>query len=377
VRIDFVSNLPLSQRSGGWSGISAALYDQLRGRAECRFVGPIAPPKDLRAKALSKARRLCGAAGSYHFFSERRLQWIANQVAESIDLGADIWFFHGQTPWIRSDLGRPFATYVDAPFPSYLRVFLPGQRFRQPDIDRISDVEATWLRRAEAVCFGSAWALNETVEAYGLARSNMHLIGVGGSITPPMRDTHDGSKRFVFISLDFAGKGGWVCWRAFQRVHRMHRDARLTIIGQRPPDRVLRSDGVEYIGRLDKSNPADLQRFREALASAFAIVHPTRMDTMGMVLIESAYFGCPAIAPRSFGIPELVRDGHTGFLVDPGADEGSYAERMMQMCDDATTYASLRRNARAFALESHTWDAVGARLALALKIDPTPVVPVS
>jgi glycosyltransferase involved in cell wall biosynthesis len=374
VRIDFVSNLPLSQISGGWSGISAAVYSQLCGTAECRFVGPISPPNDLRAKALSKALRLCGAAGSYHFFSERRLQWIANQVAESIDHDADMWFFHGQTPWIRSRMERPFATYVDAPFPTYLRVFLRGQRFRQADIDRISDVEATWLSRAEAVCFGSTWALNETVEAYRLSRSNMHVIGVGGSVTPPAHDMHDGSKRFVFISLDFAGKGGLVCWRAFQRVHRIHRDARLIIIGQRPPDRVLRSDGVEYIGRLNKSNPADLQRFREVLASAFAIVHPTRMDTMGMVLLESAYFGCPAIAPRSFGIPELVRDGHTGFLVDPDADAESYAERMMQMCDESTTYASMRRNARAFALHSHTWDAVGGRLALALKIDPEPAV---
>jgi len=356
--------------SGGWSGISAALYSQLCGKTECRFVGPISPPIDLRAKAVSKALRLCGAAGSYHFFSERRLQWIANQVAESIDHGADMRFFHGQTPWIRSRIEQPFATYIDAPFPSYLRVFLRGQRFRQTDIDRISNVEATWLSRAEAVCFGSAWALNETVEAYGLGRSNMHVIGVGGCVTPPAHDTYDGGMRFLFISLDFAGKGGWMCWRAFQRVQRRHRDARLTIIGQRPPDPVLRSDGVEYIGRLRKSNPADVQRFREVLASAFAIVHPTHMDTMGMVLVESAYFGCPAIAPRSFGIPELVRDGHTGFLVDPGADAESYAERMMQMCDDATTYASMRRNARAVALHSHTWDAVGARLALALKIDP-------
>lgn len=56
------------------------------------------------------------------------------------------------------------------------------------------------------------------------------------------------------------------------------------------------------------------------LASAFAssdlFVLPSRTETLGLVLLEAMAAGCPVIAARAGGIPDIVEDGVTGFLFE-------------------------------------------------------------
>ncbi len=51
---------------------------------------------------------------------------------------------------------------------------------------------------------------------------------------------------------------------------------------------------------------------------ADAVVLPSRMEALPMALIEAAAYGKPAIATRAGGIPEVVRDGESGMLMDYG-----------------------------------------------------------
>jgi len=53
-------------------------------------------------------------------------------------------------------------------------------------------------------------------------------------------------------------------------------------------------------------------------ALADVVVLPSRMEALPMTLIEAAAHGRPAIATRVGGVPEVVHDGETGILVDPG-----------------------------------------------------------
>jgi glycosyltransferase involved in cell wall biosynthesis len=68
----------------------------------------------------------------------------------------------------------------------------------------------------------------------------------------------------------------------------------------------------------------------------------------GVVLLEAMAAGLPVVATRVGGIPEIVSDGETGFLVAP-ADSGALAktidvlladrERMRRMGERATEIA--------------------------------------
>ena len=58
-------------------------------------------------------------------------------------------------------------------------------------------------------------------------------------------------------------------------------------------------------------------------------------ESLGVSLMEGGGFGLPVVSCKLGGIPEVIRDGETGYLVDPG-DLASMAERIAALGRDAT-----------------------------------------
>jgi len=48
------------------------------------------------------------------------------------------------------------------------------------------------------------------------------------------------------------------------------------------------------------------------------VVHPAFMEGLGVSLLQASAAGLPIVAGRAGGIPEVVRDGVNGYLVEPG-----------------------------------------------------------
>jgi glycosyltransferase involved in cell wall biosynthesis len=59
----------------------------------------------------------------------------------------------------------------------------------------------------------------------------------------------------------------------------------------------------------------------------------SRREALGLVLLEAAHFGVPAVATRVGGIPEIVRDGETGLLV-PADDPSALAGALSRLATD-------------------------------------------
>jgi glycosyltransferase involved in cell wall biosynthesis len=365
-RANYITNLSLSEISGGWSGFNAAMFASLARHYEMKYVGPISPPEDVAAKVGSKLRRLVDRPGSFQFFSANRLERIANEVSAAVDPDAALDLFHGSTPWIAFEPQVPYACYLDASFSTYISVYHERSRFHDADVERIEGLEAEWLRKASRIFFSSAWALEETALLYDLDRSSMCVAGLGGHLPIPSSDVYAGARDFLFLSLDFEGKGGQLCVDAFQKVRTKIPRARLRIVGARPPQPVLDTPGITYEGLLNKSIPAELRRLQSILATAFALVHPTVKDATPQVIVEAGYYGCPAIAPRSFGIPEMIVDGSTGWLVPSPPTSAEIARRMLWMHQQPAEYRAMRAATRARALEQFTWKQVGDRIATEL-----------
>ena len=362
MRVNFISNLELSETSGGWSGINVAIHEQLGKEFDVRFVGPINPGNDYAAKLISKVRRMNGQPGAFHFFSSHRLQKISKLVDQGVDKAADCDFFHGQTPWIIYESERPYFAYTDACFSTYVDIYHERSEFSSGDLKRICAREARWLSRASRVFFGTRWALERAVTDYQISSSNLSAVGAGGSMSVPEQDLYEGGTTFLFISRDFTGKGGPLCAEAFERVRELVPDACLSIVGERPPDYILNMPGIHYEGLLRKSIPVELTKLETLYARAFALIHPTSADLQPLVISEAGYFGCPSITARSFGIPELIEDGVTGLLVEPPLTAEVFAEQMLRLCRDKTKYLSMRRAVRKRATKGFTWQVVGNRI---------------
>ena len=67
---------------------------------------------------------------------------------------------------------------------------------------------------------------------------------------------------------------------------------------------------IRFLGRTPDPAPF--------LEMADIIALPSEMEALPMALIEAAAYGKPSIATRAGGIPEVVQDGDSGILIEPG-----------------------------------------------------------
>lgn len=90
-------------------------------------------------------------------------------------------------------------------------------------------------------------------------------------------------------------------------------------------------------------------------SAAEMCILPSRYESFGLVTLEAMACGTPVIASRVGGIPEVVEDGKTGFLITPG-DEKEIADRIDCLLRDERLrnfmVSQARKRARKFSWKS-------------------------
>ncbi len=363
--INYITNQSLDSISGGWNGNNARVYAELARRMTVNYVGPVHPPVDRFEAGYSRLRRLMGLKGGFAAFSHRRLSQIAREV-DVLKYPSDYCMFWGQMPWLYCAPAEPYGVYLDVPFRSYVRIFLEEHRFQEKELCRIEQLEARWLANARHVFWGSQWALDQASAYKALGVTNSRVVWVGGNLEIPPGDEYRDSCTFLFVALRFREKGGMMVWEAFRKVRERHPECNWVIAGASPPPEVLATPGVVYAGMFRKESPDELEQFRALMAGAFCLVHPTSMDTLGQVIIEAGYHGCPAIAPARFGIPELIHHQQTGILLPEHFTVQDVAAAMEWMLDHPSEYLHMRREVRAYSTGELTFDRVGEKISSAI-----------
>lgn len=111
--------------------------------------------------------------------------------------------------------------------------------------------------------------------------------------------------------------------------------------------------------------PADdmPKHFAEAMIHCVPSKRAKSGDAEGlpMVCIEAMLSGCAVAATRHAGIPECVKDGETGYLVDEGDDE-ALAEKLGQMIADPAATQAMGMAGRALALTDFNLNIQSKRL---------------
>jgi len=71
----------------------------------------------------------------------------------------------------------------------------------------------------------------------------------------------------------------------------------------------------------------------------------------------------PVVASRVSGVPELVRDGETGLLVDPGSEQ-QLARAITRLMDDAPFARQIGQAGKRFVEHEHNLERSARRLAM-------------
>lgn len=109
---------------------------------------------------------------------------------------------------------------------------------------------------------------------------------------------------------------------------------RVLLFGQGPEQPALRAlvaqRGLDAVVRF--------AGFRDDLARVLpqvdVVAHPAEMEGLGVALLQAAACGVPIVAGRAGGIPEIVRPGLNGELIEPG-DAPALARHLVRLLSDA------------------------------------------
>ncbi|MGE5648431.1 MAG: glycosyltransferase family 4 protein [Acidobacteriota bacterium] len=81
------------------------------------------------------------------------------------------------------------------------------------------------------------------------------------------------------------------------------------------------------------------------IAESSVIVHSTLSEGLPLAILEAMSYAKPVVATAVGGIPEMIRDGETGFLVPPG-DDAALADRILRLLGSPDLAAQLGAAAR-------------------------------
>lgn len=201
-------------------------------------------------------------------------------------------------------------------------------------------------RTADLVLTPSAATAAEIRRDYGVQAVPGVLPNVTGGLmiesTEPIGPTGSGEALdeepgyFLFVGRLRIRKGVEVLLEALHELReRGAKPVRLLIAGdgehreplERRTAELDLGQGVRFLGRCDAA------RVRALLRGARALVVPSIYEGMPLVVLEAMEAGVPVIASAVSGIPEVVVDGLTGWLV-PAEDPGRLAGALREALND-------------------------------------------
>jgi glycosyltransferase involved in cell wall biosynthesis len=191
---------------------------------------------------------------------------------------------------------------------------------------------------ADLVLAPSAATAGEIRRDYGVSEAGVLPNVTGGlDVEPALQDgeTAEAGGFLLFVGRLRIRKGVEVLLEALREVRTRHPGARLLIAGDGEHRAALERKVAElglgpaavFLGRCGAS------RVRGLLRGAAALVVPSTYEGMPLVVLEAMEAGVPVVASRVSGIPEVVEDGVTGWLVPP-EDPGALAAALARVLAD-------------------------------------------
>ena len=190
----------------------------------------------------------------------------------------------------------------------------------------------------------------------------VHRMGIDCSkfAFTPRKLSDDGRIQIVTIARLVEKKGVEYGVRAVAKLAKNNRNIQYNIIG----DGYLREPLEQLIEKLDVSDTVKLlgwkqqQEIIETLNNADILLAPSVTSPNGdregipVVLMEAMAMGLPVLSTQHSGIPELIEDGISGFLV-PERDIDGLAEKLNYLIEHPEIWSKMGQAGHLYVKEHH------------------------
>jgi glycosyltransferase involved in cell wall biosynthesis len=190
-------------------------------------------------------------------------------------------------------------------------------------------------------------------EIEGFDEAGFEIVHYGIAGRDAVEPYADREPRLLCVGRLIPVKGHLVLLRALAQARSRVPGLVLDIAGHGPLEPALKA----YSGELGLSDSVRFRGFvtpiQAALESSAGVVVPSLGEGFGMVALEAMERGRPVVASDVGGLPEIVADGETGFVVPAGNAE-ALADAMVALASDLPRAAAVGEAGRRRALESFT-----------------------
>ncbi|MEO0265222.1 MAG: glycosyltransferase family 4 protein [candidate division WOR-3 bacterium] len=177
----------------------------------------------------------------------------------------------------------------------------------------------------------------------------------------PYKEEKELNILFVGRLIDL--KGVDVLIKSFKIIKEKYANAKLTIVGDgilinelKKLTKLLDLNDVYFKGFLT-GEPLH-EEYRKAMIFVLpSIVNKSgETEGLGMVLVEAISFGVPVVGSNVGGIPDIILDGKTGLLANPG-DPEDLANKIIKLIENPELRKKLVEEGQKHIKENYSWDA--------------------
>jgi alpha-maltose-1-phosphate synthase len=242
--------------------------------------------------------------------------------------------------------------------------------------------ERTAIESADAVIAVSRGVRTDVMSCYpAVSPDRLHVIhnGIDPEIYRPQTSPEtvarygiDSSRPFVLFNGRITRQKGLPLLLA--AALKLDRRYQVVVVASSPDTPEIAAEVTALAGRVssERGNLVWIDHFisREDLihlhSHAAVFVCPSIYEPFGLVILEAMACETPVVASRVGGIPEIVVDGETGYLVDfDPADLDAFtsalAERVEKLLSDPTLTATMGKAGRERVLQHFGWAAIASQ----------------
>ena len=184
-----------------------------------------------------------------------------------------------------------------------------------PD-DQACERLAPALEQAVSCCFVSENLARETQKRIAKRLANMRVIrnpyNVGYDVEPDWPQAGD-ELRLAFVGRLDGSKGCDILFDVLAMSKWRERSVSVSLYGDGPNERGLRKL-AQMLDLTSVSFPGYSADIRGVWSRHHALVLPSRLEAMPIVVVEAMLCGRPCVVTDVGGITEIVRDGRTGYV---------------------------------------------------------------
>lgn len=271
-----------------------------------------------------------------------------SQVRNGFKNNGDVFFFNTQAPAALAVNANQPPPYILATDITPLQYDSMGEHYgHKPDrgglMGNLKHRRNTRIfQNAEYIFPWSSWAGKSLVGDYKVDPRKIEVIppGVNLDIWRPTAVKEHSPFRILFVGGDFIRKGGAVLLDAYKALTKLilSRPIELILITRSavPP-----LPGVQVFSDVRPNSPEIVRLYQ----TSDLFVLPTFAEAFGIAAVEAAAAGLPVIATKVGGLTDIVEDGQTGFLINPGEVQ-SLADKLFGLIENPDLCLRMSRQGR-------------------------------